>query len=235
MGQSIVQALRLAPQWRLHAAVASAGSDGLGRDAAQAGEPLGVPVTSDVQRALQGATVAMDFSLAGAVATHAQACAAAGVPLLVGATGLDDAAHEALRLAAQRIAVLIAPNTSVGIGVLTDLAVSATRSLGPDFDVEILEAHHRGKRDAPSGTALALGEAIAAQRGQTLAQVAVAPGARDAAARVPGSIGIAALRAGDIVGEHTVIFASAGERLEITHRATDRLTSRAGPCGQPNG
>ncbi|MFI5002132.1 MAG: 4-hydroxy-tetrahydrodipicolinate reductase [Reyranellales bacterium] len=228
MGQSIVQALRQAPQWRLRSAVASKGSARLRQDAALEGEPLGVLVASDVPRALDGATVAMDFSLGGAVAAHADACAAAQVPLLVGVTGLDEAAHQALRRAAQRIAVLVAPNTSVGVGVLMDLAVSAVRSLGPDFDVEILEAHHRGKRDAPSGTALALGEAIATARGHSLAELAEPYGARSAAARVPGSIGFAVLRAGDIVGDHTVIFASAGERLEITHRATDRLTFARG-------
>jgi 4-hydroxy-tetrahydrodipicolinate reductase len=228
MGQSILQVLRQSPSWRLGAAVASAGSPRLGRDAASDGEPLGVPVGCDARQALDGATVAMDFSLAAAVGAHAQACAAAGVPLLVGATGLDSATHQALGLAARRIAVLVAPNTSVGVGVLSELAASAARRLGPDFDVEILDAHHRDKRDAPSGTALALGEVIAAARGQTLAAAAVPDRQHAAGARAPGSIGFAVVRAGDIVGEHTVIFAAAGERLEITHRATDRLTFARG-------
>ena len=128
------------------------------------------------------------------------------MPLLVGATGLDEATQQALRLAAERIAVLIAPNTSVGVGVLTELAVIAARRLGADFDIQIAEAHHRDKRDAPSGTALSLKRAI-----------------EQGASRGPEDIGVAVVRAGDIVGEHTVIFASDGERLELTHRATDRL------------
>jgi 4-hydroxy-tetrahydrodipicolinate reductase len=205
MGQAIVLALRGVPHWRLGAAVASAHSAHLGKDAVNDGQPLGVLVGSDVPRALEGATVAMDFGAASAVGAHAQACVAAGVPLLVGATGLDEATRQALRVAAERIAVLIAPNTSVGVGALRELVASAARRLGPDWDIQIVEAHHRDKRDAPSGTALALGEAIA-----------------QAASISPASIGFAVVRAGDIVGEHTVIFASAGERLELTHRATDR-------------
>ena len=205
MGQAIVQAMRGAPHWQLGAAVASAHSAHLGKDAVNDGEPIGVLVSSDAPRALEGATVAMDFGTASAVGAHAQACAAAGVPLLVGATGLDEAARQALRVAAERIAVLIAPNTSVGVGALRELVASAARRLGPDWDIQILEAHHRDKRDAPSGTALALAEAIA--QGASIS---------------PASIGFAVVRAGDIVGEHTVIFASAGERLEFTHRATDR-------------
>lgn len=205
MGQAIVQLLRAAPHWHLSAAIASAQSSRLGKDALNEGEPLGVSVGSDVPRALEGATVAMDFGAAAAVGDHARACADAGVPLLVGATGLDEATRQALREAAERIAVLVAPNTSLGVGVLRELVADAARRLGPNWDIQILEAHHRDKRDAPSGTALSLGEAIA-----------------QAASISPASVGFAVLRAGDIVGEHTVIFASGGERLEFTHRATDR-------------
>jgi 4-hydroxy-tetrahydrodipicolinate reductase len=228
MGQSILQALRAAPQWQLVAAVASAGSPRLGQDASADGCPSGVLVGSDPLAALAGAAAAVDFSLASAVGAHAAACAAAGVPLLVGTTGLDEAALQSLRLAATRIPVLVAPNTSVGVGVLAELAAVATRALGPDFDVEILEAHHRAKRDAPSGTALKLGEAVATVRGQALSEVAALDRASAAAARLPGSIGFAVVRAADIVGEHTVIFATQGERLELTHRATDRLTFARG-------
>jgi 4-hydroxy-tetrahydrodipicolinate reductase len=205
MGQAMVQLLRAAPHWQLSAAVASAHSTRLGKDALTEGEPIGVPVGSDVRRALEGATIAMDFGAASAVGEHARACAAAGVPLLVGATGLDEATRQALRVAAERVAVLVAPNTSLGVGVLRELVADAARRLGPDWDIQILEAHHRDKRDAPSGTALALRETIA-----------------QAASVSPANIGFAVLRAGDIVGEHTVIFASGGERLELTHRATDR-------------
>jgi 4-hydroxy-tetrahydrodipicolinate reductase len=205
MGQAILHLMRAAPHWQLNAAVASAQSSRLGKDALTEGEPLGVRVGSDVRRALEGATVAMDFGAAAAVGEHARACAGAGVPLLVGATGLDEATRQALRLAAERIAVLIAPNTSFGVGVLRELVADAARRLGPDWDMQILEAHHRDKRDAPSGTALALRESIA-----------------QGASVSPASIGFSVVRAGDIVGEHTVMFASGGERLELTHRATDR-------------
>jgi 4-hydroxy-tetrahydrodipicolinate reductase len=228
MGQAIVQALRETPRWRLGAAVASPGSAGIGHDAAGAGEPTGVVVGSDPATALAGATVAVDFSAAAAVAAHAAACAAAGVPLLVGTTGLDDAAHKGLLAASARVAVLVAPNTSVGVGVLAELVTVATRALGPGYDVEILEAHHRAKRDAPSGTALKLGELVARGRGQHLAEAAALDRTTANGARVPGSIGFAVVRAADIVGEHTVIFASQGERLELTHRATDRLTFARG-------
>jgi 4-hydroxy-tetrahydrodipicolinate reductase len=228
MGQSIIQAMRDAPDWQLGAAVASPGSARIGKDAAASGAPTGVAIGADPARALAGATVAVDFSLAGAVTAHAAACAAAGVPLLVGTTGLDDAAHQALQAASRQVAVLVAPNTSVGVGVLAELVAVATRALGPGYDVEILEAHHRAKRDAPSGTALQLGQVVAQCRGQPLAALATMDRATAEAARVPGSIGFAVVRAGDIVGEHTVIFAAQGERLELTHRATDRLTFARG-------
>ena len=198
MGQSLVRALRGSPRLRLCAAVASVGSARLGQDAAAEGEPTGVKVGADAELAVRGAAVAVDFSLPQAVAAHAAVCAGAGVPLLVGATGLDAGARRALDSAAERVAVLIAPN--------------------------IAEAHHRAKRDAPSGTALALGEAVAAARGRTLASVAVYDRQGISGPRTPGSIGFAVVRAGDIIGEHTVIYAGDGERLEITHRAGDRAT-----------
>lgn len=223
MGQALLRAVRQAPDWRLSGAIASAGSPRLGCDAAAEGEPTGVPVTADPCLGIHGASVAADFSIGGSVAAHARACASAGVPLLVGATGFDAACRGALDEAARQVAVLIAPNTSVGVGVAVQLAAMAARGLGTAYDVEIFEAHHRTKRDAPSGTALILGQAVAQARGQDFSKAAVY-GAAGAAPRSAGSIGFSSLRAGDIVGEHTVTFAAAGERLEITHRATDRMT-----------
>ena len=227
MGQSIIRVLRSDGAWCLGGALASAASSRLGQDAAGEGPPSGVRITADPRAALideQGktASVALDFSVAAAVAGHAQACAAAGVPLLVGATGLDPAGLDALRRAAQQIPVLLAPNTSVGVGVLAELVRAAAAALGQEFDVEIQESHHRMKRDAPSGTALRLGEIIAATRAQTLQQAAVYGRHGATGPRAPGSIGFTVLRAGDIVGEHTVVFAGTGERLELTHRAGDR-------------
>lgn len=235
MGQSLVRALReggaatpnTLPTLRLSGAVASPDSRHLGAEAAAEGAPTGILVTADAAAALAGAAVAVDFSLAAGVAAHAAACAEAGVPLLIGTTGLDSAARAAFEAAAQVIPVLVAPNTSVGINVMAHLVRLATRALAA-ADVEISEAHHRLKRDAPSGTALALGEAVANARGQRLAEVAVYARHGIQPPRAHGEVGFSVVRAGDIVGEHTVSFALAGERLEITHRATDRITFARG-------
>jgi 4-hydroxy-tetrahydrodipicolinate reductase len=228
MGQALIRALREASVFNLSGAIASADSGRLGQDAAGEGAPTGVLITADSTLGLRGASVAVDFSPGGCVAAHASACAAAGVPILVGATGIDAASRGILEQAARDIPVLIAPNTSVGVSVVAQLVSMAALGLGPSYDVEIFEAHHRMKRDAPSGTALALGEAIAGVRGQALGEVAIYDRTAHSAPRTPGSIGFSSLRAGDIVGEHTVMFAAAGERVEITHRATDRSTFARG-------
>ena len=232
MGQSLVRALRegrgAEAALSLCGAVASSASSRLGRDAALEGDPAGVVITADPGVSLKAAAVAVDFSVAGCVAGNARACALAGVPLLVGATGFDAATRAILERTAKDIPVLIAPNTSVGVSVVAKLVSIATSALGPSYDVEIFEAHHRMKRDAPSGTALALGEAVAGARGRDLEEVAIYDRTGQSAPRAPGSIGFSSLRAGDIVGEHTVIFAAAGERIEITHRATDRITFARG-------
>ncbi|MEA3149217.1 MAG: 4-hydroxy-tetrahydrodipicolinate reductase [Gammaproteobacteria bacterium] len=213
---------------RLSGAAAGAGSSRLGQDAAAEGRPSGVLITADLDLALRDAGVAVDFSRPEFVVPHAEACVRAGVPLLVGTTGFDAQARAAVEAASRQIAVLIAPNTSVGVGVMAQLVRMATSSLGPEFDVEIVEAHHRLKRDAPSGTALALGQVVADARAQALADVAVFDRHGVFEPRKAGSIGFSAVRAGDIVGEHTVIFAGSGERVEITHRATDRATFARG-------
>jgi 4-hydroxy-tetrahydrodipicolinate reductase len=228
MGQSLIRALREGSEFQLRGATASSESARLGEDAAADGQPSGIPITADPAAAVQGTSVALDFSLGSAVALHAQVCAKASVPLLVGATGFDAPAQAELARAAKSIAVLIAPNTSVGVAVLNDLAAAATRALGGAYDVDISEAHHRQKRDAPSGTALSLGETIAQARAVAFKEVAVYERHGIDAPRRPGSIGFSVVRAGDIVGEHTVTFTGAGERLEITHRATDRITFARG-------
>jgi 4-hydroxy-tetrahydrodipicolinate reductase len=247
MGQSLVRALREtagrpSPMLNLCGAVASPDSARLGHDAAADGSPTGITVTADPYLALKGAAVAVDFSLPQCVGVNTRACVQTGVPLLVGTTGFDAITHAGLAAAAKRIPVLIAPNTSVGVSVIAKLVFLAAQALGSDYDVEISEAHHRMKRDAPSGTALALGEAVARARGAALADVAVFDRHGSSTPREPGSIGFAVLRAGDIVGEHTVTFAGGGERIEITHRATDRITFARGALqaaewllGQPAG
>jgi 4-hydroxy-tetrahydrodipicolinate reductase len=228
MGQSLLCALREAPAFALSGAIASPSSARLGQDAAGEGPPSGVLITADSSLGIRGASVALDFGSSGAVAAHANACAAARIPILVGTTGLDAPTHAALERAARDIAVLVAPNTSVGVCAALELAALAAQRLGLGFEVEILEVHHRSKRDAPSGTALALGQAVAAARGVSLDEVAAFDRAAQNAVRAPGSIGFASLRAGDVVGVHTVMFAAAGEQLEITHRATDRITFARG-------
>jgi 4-hydroxy-tetrahydrodipicolinate reductase len=207
MGQSLLRAVREGSEFHLSGAVASGGSNRLGLDAAADGAPSGVLITADSALALRHASVAVDFSLQDAVAEHAQACVAARVPILVGATGLGEAPRAELKAAAREIPVLIAANTSVGVAVLRKLVAAATLGLGTAYEVEISEAHHRMKRDAPSGTALSLGALVASARGEPEAS----------------GVRYSVVRAGDIVGEHTVSFAAAGERLEITHRATDRM------------
>jgi 4-hydroxy-tetrahydrodipicolinate reductase len=230
MGQSLIRALREdekqgdgALGLRLSGAMASSASAQLGRDAAIEGPATGVTVTADAGTALRGAKLALDFSQPAAVLAHARACAAARVPLLIGVTGFDSASREALTAVAREIPLLLAPNTSVGVSVLNELAAVAARTLGLAYDVEIGEAHHAGKRDAPSGTALKLGETVAVARGQDFSEAAAYDRVGAPRVRAAGSIGFSVVRAGDIVGEHTVTFAAAGERVELTHRATDRM------------
>jgi 4-hydroxy-tetrahydrodipicolinate reductase len=243
MGRSLLHALADPPTaFRLSGALASSGSTSLGTELSVGGVPSGIRVTADVEIALAGADVALDFSLAPAVVVHAEACAAAGVGLLIGATGLDAEALVQIERAAHRIPIVLAPNTSVGVNLMAKLAALAAAALDPDFDVEIVESHHRMKRDAPSGTALALGEAVARARGAELGAVGVMARQGATGPRLPGSIGFSVVRGGDIVGEHTVLFAGDGERLEITHRATDRkgfargaLRAAAWLIGRPAG
>jgi 4-hydroxy-tetrahydrodipicolinate reductase len=240
MGQCLVRALRepssgrMRPdesppeRFQLSGAVASAASTHLGQDAALEGPATGVRITADARTALGGAAVAIDFSLPQGIAEHAQACLERRVPLLVGTTGFDAATRRELDSAARAIAVLIAPNTSLGVAVMTHLVEVAARALGAGYDAEIIEVHHRMKRDAPSGTALAWGEAIARARGVQLAQLAVFDRHGSPGPRRPGSIGFASLRAGDVVGEHTAVLAADGERVELTHRAEDRMVFARG-------
>jgi 4-hydroxy-tetrahydrodipicolinate reductase len=228
MGQSLLSALREAPAFALSGAIASPTSARLGQDAAGEGPATGVLITADSSLGIRGASVALDFGSGGAVAAHADACAAARIPILVGTTGLDAPTRAALERAAKDIAVLVAPNTSVGVSAALELVALAAQRLGPGYDVEIFEVHHRSKRDAPSGTALAMGQAVAGARGVSLDEVAAFDRSARSAVRDPGSIGFASLRAGDVVGVHTVMFAAAGEQIEITHRATDRITFARG-------
>jgi 4-hydroxy-tetrahydrodipicolinate reductase len=225
--RGIVDQARGAAPFELVGALAAPGDAQVGRDAGEAaglGHRFGVEVTDDRARALAKADVALDFTGAGAVLANVEACVARGCALLVGTTGLEAAHHAALDAAARRIALVQAANTSLGVNLLAALVQRAAAALPVDYDIEIVEAHHRHKVDAPSGTALRLGEAAAAGRGATLEAAKVA--ARDGVTgpRREGTIGFAVVRGGDIVGDHTVIYAGPGERLELGHRAHDRMT-----------
>lgn len=226
MGRCLVRALRESGDLTLTGALASPASAALGRDAgevAQAG-PVAVEVTADRGRALAKAEVAVDFTLPEALEENLAAVAKAGVPVVIGITGLDAPRHAAIRKASADLPVLVAPNMSLAVNLLFGLAGRAAAALPADYDVEILEAHHRHKADSPSGTALRLGEIVAGARDGRLADLAVYGRLGKSAGRAPGAIGFASLRAGDIVGEHHVLFAGTGETLELVHRATDRMT-----------
>lgn len=223
MGHCLIRAIRESTDYALSAAWVSATSPVIGADAGSSAglpEPLGVTLERGGMTSLAGSDVAVDFSVAGAVAEHLAECVASATPLLIGATGLAAETRQAVDEAARSIPVLLAANTSLGVNLLSQLVEKAAASLPRDYDIEVFEAHHRYKVDAPSGTALQLGAAAARGRGDALGEAAV----DRRGPRVAGEIGFAVVRSGDIVGEHTVYFAGPGERIEITHRAHDRMT-----------
>ncbi|HKT73777.1 MAG TPA: 4-hydroxy-tetrahydrodipicolinate reductase [Steroidobacteraceae bacterium] len=224
MGRALVRTASEFPDLRITGAVDSPKSPFLGDDAGVIArrEALGVKITSDLPQALRDSDVAIDFSSAAATHANLTACRQARKALFVGTTGLDADVVPELEAAAREIPLLVAPNTSIGVTLLIELVREAAQALPPEFDIEIVESHHRLKRDAPSGTALALGEAAADGRNQRLDSVAVV-GRHGAAERKDGQIGFAVVRGGDIVGEHTVLFAGQSERLQLGHEATDRI------------
>src|SRR3954454_16693374 len=183
---------------------------------------IGIPIGETVEKLIRDSDVVLEFTSPAATAEHAELAASLGTAMAIGTTGLRPEQGERERQEARQIPIVWAPNMSLGVNVLLSVVEEVARRLGPDWDIEVMEMHHRGKVDAPSGTALALGRAAAAGRGVTLQQVEQR--ARDGitGARRTGDIGFAALRGGDAVGDHHVIFAGASERLELTHRATNR-------------
>jgi 4-hydroxy-tetrahydrodipicolinate reductase len=244
MGLSLLRLLPEFPTLRLSAALSSAGSRHLGQDAgAYAGlEACGVRISADLPAALRGAGLVIDFSNAMAAAANVRAAAEARVPMLLGTTGLAPEMHGLLQQAAARIPLLVAANTSLGVNLLLQLVERAAQALGTEFNIEILEAHHRHKLDAPSGTALALGSAAARGRGLSLEQTTAPQPRGSAGTRRPEEIGFAVLRGGDVVGEHEVRFLGNGERLTLAHSATDRAIFARGAlqagqwlAGQPPG
>lgn len=229
MGHALIEATLEAGDLTLAAALDLPGSGDVGADAGERfGRSTGVRVTSDVEAALAVCDVLIDFTRPAGTLVHLAACESSGVAAVIGTTGIDEAGKAEIARRAQRIPVVFAPNMSIGINVLAELVRRAAQLLGPAFDIEVVEMHHRLKVDAPSGTALALGEAAATGAGVALGDHAVYAREGVTGERKAGTIGFATLRGGDVVGEHTVLFAGAGERLELTHRATSRRNFAAG-------
>ncbi len=230
MGITVTRAVASCEDAAVSGALVEPGNDLIGADVAEVAglAPVGITIVDDPQRAVREADVAIDFTLPNAAISNLDACVKQGCGIVMGTTGLDDAQQQAVRQAGQAIGVLYGRNMSVGVNVLTELARRASRLLGPDWEVEISEAHHRFKVDAPSGTALQIGEAIAAERGQNLDDVACYERQGSTGPRPPDAIGFSSVRAGSLVGEHTVVLVSDTELLRLEHRALDRATFAQG-------
>ena len=229
MGQMLIEAVRAADDCRLGGALDMAGSPALGQDAgAFSGQPAGVLITSDLRQGLKGCDVLIDFTRPEGTLEHLRVCRELGVSAVIGTTGFSDAQKVEIAEASQHIAIMMAPNMSVGVNVTLKLLEMAAKALSTGYDIEIVEAHHRHKVDAPSGTALKMGEVIADALGRDLKECAVYERYGVTGERDPSSIGFATIRGGDIVGDHTVLFAGTGERIEISHKSSSRVTYAQG-------
>jgi 4-hydroxy-tetrahydrodipicolinate reductase len=222
MGRMLIEAALADPAMEVAVALDRADSAELGRDCGDfLGRRTGAAIGADLDR-LAGADVLIDFTRPAGTAAHLAACRRHGVKMVIGTTGFDEAGKSAIQAAAESIAIVFAPNMSVGVNATLRLLEVAAAILA-GYDVEIIEVHHRHKVDAPSGTALKMGEVIAAAQGKALNELAVFAREGVTGERKAGTIGFAAVRGGDIVGDHTVLFAGTGERIEITHRAGSRM------------
>ncbi|AUA54637.1 Dihydrodipicolinate reductase [Achromobacter spanius] len=228
MGQMLIDAILKSTDLQLTVALDRKGSTALGQDAgAPLGQQTGVLITDDLD-ALANADCLIDFTRPEGTLEHLQACVKHGTRAVIGTTGFDDNGRAAIEVAAQKIAIVFAPNMSVGVNATLKLLDMAARILNSGYDVEVFEAHHRNKVDAPSGTALKMGETIASAWDVALPDVATWSRHGDTGVRKPGTIGFSVLRGGDIVGDHTVSFCGIGERIEITHRSGSRATYAEG-------
>ena len=229
MGRALMEAVAAAGDLALTGALEKPGSPYLGRNPGDwLDAPVAAVITDDLQAALAPSRVLIDFTRPAGTLVHLQACLALGRGLVIGTTGFSDAERETIRAASARIPIVFAPNMSMGVTLSLALLDLAARVLQDGFDVEIVEAHHRHKVDAPSGTALRMGEVVAAARGRRLSDVAVYGREGITGERRADTIGFATVRGGDVVGDHTVSFMGEGERLEITHRASSRATFALG-------
>ena len=229
MGQMLIDAIRAAEDCSLTGALDVASSPAVGLDAGAAtGQPTGVLITADLRAGLAQSQVLIDFTRPEGTLEHLKVCRELGVAMVIGTTGFTDAQKAEIDAAARDIAIMMAPNMSVGVNVTLKLLEMAAKALSTGYDIEIIEAHHRHKVDAPSGTALKMGEVIADALGRDLKDCAVYAREGVTGERDPSSIGFATIRGGDIVGDHTVLFAGTGERIEISHKSSSRATYAQG-------
>lgn len=225
MGKMLIEAILASEDMELAGALDVAASVAIGTDAGlSAGKATGVLITSDLATGLKDAQFLIDFTRPEGTLHHLAYCAEHGIRMVIGTTGFDDAGKARIAELAQKTGVVFAPNMSVGVNVTLKLLEMAARSFSHGYDIEIVEAHHRHKVDAPSGTALKMGEVIANAIGRDLNEVGVFAREGVTGERDPSSIGFATIRGGDIVGDHTVLFAGIGERVEITHKSSSRVT-----------
>jgi 4-hydroxy-tetrahydrodipicolinate reductase len=229
MGQMLIEAVRATDDCVLSGALDIAASPAISHDAgAFAGQTTGVLITADIAQGLKNSRVLIDFTRPEGTMAHLAVCSANGVAMVIGTTGFTDSQKAEIAQAAKHIPIMMAPNMSVGVNVTLKLLEMAAKTLATGYDIEIIEAHHRHKVDAPSGTALKMGEVIAEALGRDLKDCAVYAREGVTGERDPSSIGFATIRGGDIVGDHTVLFAGTGERIEITHKSSSRSTYAQG-------
>lgn len=229
MGHMLIEAIAASPDSQLAGALDIAGSPALGQDAAAfLGRTSGVAITSDLRAGLANSQFLIDFTRPEGTLAHLAVCRELGVKVVIGTTGFSDAQKAQIAEAAKDTAVMMAPNMSVGVNVVLKLLQQAARALAEGYDIEIIEAHHRHKVDAPSGTALKMGEVVAEALGRDLKSCAVYGREGVTGERDPSTIGFATIRGGDVVGDHTVLFAGIGERIEISHKASSRATFAQG-------
>ena len=230
MGRMLIEAVQDNPQTTLTAAIERQGSSLVGADAGEVAAVgrLNVQIVDDLQSVINDIDVLIDFSLPDATEQNMQVCAANNVAMVIGTTGFNEQQEQVLTEASEQVAIVYAGNYSTGVNLSLKLLGMAAKAFGKDADVEVIEAHHKHKIDAPSGTAYMMAEAVAEARGQNLKDVAVYGREGQTGAREVGSIGIHAIRGGEIIGDHTVMFIADGEVVEITHRARARMTFAAG-------
>ncbi len=243
MGHMLIEAILDTDDCRLSGALDIAASPALGQDAAAwLGKATGVAVSSDLRAGLKDSQFLIDFTRPEGTMAHLQVCRELGVKAVIGTTGFSEPQKAEIADIAKDIAIVMAPNMSVGVNVTLKLLQMAAQALATGYDIEIIEAHHRHKVDAPSGTALKMGEVIAEAIGRDLKECAVYERYGHTGERDPSTIGFSTIRGGDIVGDHTVLFAGTGERIEVTHKSSSRATYAQGSlravrflAGQPRG